>query len=97
MQTKIAKINAEAQLYASQTRAKADTEYNVAVAEAKRLKATALNETGGRYVVALETAKMFDNIDGAVMTPEQYIAFIRNVWALIGVSPGGPAPARGVK
>jgi hypothetical protein len=36
---------------------------------------------------------MFDNIDGAVMTPEQYIAFVRNAWALIGVSPGGAPPA----
>jgi hypothetical protein len=29
---------------------------------------------------------MFDNIDGAVMTPEQYVAFVRAAWALIGVS-----------
>ena len=43
-------------------------------------------------MVALETAKMFENIEGAVMTPEQYIAFVRNAWALIGVSPGGPPP-----
>ena len=43
----------------------------------------------GRYVVALETARMFDNIDGAVMTPEQYIAFVRSAWSLIGVSGGG--------
>ncbi len=37
-------------------------------AEAKRLKADALNSPGGRYVVALQTAKMFDNISSAVMT-----------------------------
>jgi len=97
----IAKIRAEAELYASQTRAKADKEVNVAQAEAKRLKADALNSSGGRYVVALETAKMFENIEGAVMTPEQYISFIRNAWAVIGVNAGsapGPAPAgAGVK
>jgi phage-related baseplate assembly protein len=92
VQAKIAKIRAEAELYSSQTRARADKEVNVAGAEAKRLKADALNAAGGRYVVALETAKMFDNIDGAVMTPEQYIAFVRAAWALIGVSPGGAAP-----
>jgi regulator of protease activity HflC (stomatin/prohibitin superfamily) len=90
---KISKIKAEADLYASQVRAKGDKEINVAAAEAKRLKADALNSAGGRYVVALETAKMFENIEGAVMTPEQYIAFIRNAWAVIGVNPGGPAPA----
>jgi regulator of protease activity HflC (stomatin/prohibitin superfamily) len=90
--TKISKIRAEAELYASQVRAKADKEMNVAAAEAKRLKADALTQGGGRYVVALETAKMFENIEGAVMTPEQYIAFVRNAWALIGVSPGGVAP-----
>lgn len=84
----IAKIRAEAELYASQTRAKADKEVNVAQAEAKRLKADALNSSGGKYVVALETAKMFENIEGAVMTPEQYISFIRNAWAVIGVSSG---------
>lgn len=92
----IAKIRAEAELYASQTRAKADKEVNVAQAEAKRLKADALNGSGGRYVVALETAKMFENIEGAVMTPDQYISFIRNAWSVIGVSTGsvpGPAPA----
>ena len=55
----------------------------------KRLKAEALTGAGGRYVVALETARMFENIDGAVMTPEQYIAFVRSAWALIGVSGGG--------
>jgi hypothetical protein len=88
----IAQVQAEAELYSSRTRAKADKEWNVATAEAKRLKAEALTQAGGRYVVALETAKMFDNIDGAVMTPEQYIAFVRNAWALIGVSPGGRAP-----
>ena len=65
----------------------------MATAEAKSLKADALTQPGGRYVVALETARMFDNIDGAVMTPEQYISFVRNAWALIGVSPGGAAPA----
>ena len=32
---------------------------------------------------------MFDNIDGAVMTPEQYMSFIRGAWSLIGVAPGG--------
>jgi len=90
----IAKIRAEAELYASQTRAKADKEVNVAQAEAKRLKADALNASGGRYVVALETAKMFENIEGAVMTPEQYISFIRSAWAVIGVS-AGAAPAPG--
>ena len=79
-------------MYSSQTRAKADREVNVAVAEAKRLKADALTQAGGRYVVALETAKMFDNIEGAVMTPDQYISFVRSAWALIGVSPGGAAP-----
>lgn len=92
----IAKIRAEAELYASQTRAKADKEVNVAQAEAKRLKADALNSSGGRYVVALETAKMFENIEGAVMTPEQYVSFIRNAWSVIGVNPGsstGPAPS----
>ena len=93
VQTRIAKIRAEAELYSSQVRAKADKEVNVATAEAKSLKADALTQPGGRYVVALETARMFDNIDGAVMTPEQYIAFVRNAWALIGVSPGGAAPA----
>jgi regulator of protease activity HflC (stomatin/prohibitin superfamily) len=93
VQAKIAKVKAEAALYSSQTRAHADKEVNVAVAEAKRLKADALTTTGGRYVVALETAKMFENIEGAVMTPEQYIAFVRAAWALIGVSPGGVPPA----
>jgi regulator of protease activity HflC (stomatin/prohibitin superfamily) len=90
---KISKIKAEAELYSSQTRAKADKEVNVAGAEAKRLKADALTQSGGRYVVALETAKMFDNIEGAVMTPEQYISFVRNAWSLIGVSPGGVPPS----
>jgi regulator of protease activity HflC (stomatin/prohibitin superfamily) len=93
VQARIAKIRAEAELYSSQVRAKADKEVNVATAEAKSLKADALTQPGGRYVVALETARMFDNIDGAVMTPEQYIAFVRNAWALIGVSPGQAAPA----
>ncbi|MCC7383129.1 MAG: hypothetical protein IT384_14925 [Deltaproteobacteria bacterium] len=85
----IAKVRAEAELYSSQVRAKADRELGLARAEGKRLKADALTQSGGRYVVALETAKMFENIDGAVMTPEQYIAFVRNAWALIGLSPGG--------
>ncbi len=93
---RIAKVRAEAELYSSQTRARADKEVNVGAAEAKRLKADALTQAGGRYVVALETAKMFDNIDGAVMTPEQYIAFVRAAWALIGVSAGpGAVPAAG--
>jgi regulator of protease activity HflC (stomatin/prohibitin superfamily) len=93
VQAKIAKIRAEAELYSSQTRAHADKEINVAAAEAKRLKADALTTAGGRYVVALETSKMFDNIEGAVMTPEQYIAFVRNAWVLIGVNPNsGAAP-----
>ncbi len=89
--TKVAQVRAEAELYSSQRRAEADTEVNVAQAEGKRLKADALTRAGGRYVVALETARMFENIEGAVMTPEQYISFVRNVWALIGVSPGGRA------
>lgn len=84
----IAKIKAQADLYSSQTRAKGDKEINLAGAEAKRLKADALTTAGGRYVVALETAKMFENIEGAVMTPEQYMAFIRNAWSVIGVSSG---------
>ncbi|HET9317993.1 MAG TPA: SPFH domain-containing protein [Vicinamibacteria bacterium] len=86
---RIAKVRAEAELYSSQVRARADTQVNLAQAEAKRLKAEALTQAGGRYVVALETSRMFDNIDGAVMTPEQYIAFVRSAWALIGVSGGG--------
>jgi regulator of protease activity HflC (stomatin/prohibitin superfamily) len=93
VESRIAKVRAEAELYASQTRAHADREINVATAEAKRLKADALNAPGGRYVVALETAKMFDNIEGAAMTPEQYITFVRSAWALIGV--GGSAPSTG--
>ncbi|HXY40404.1 MAG TPA: SPFH domain-containing protein [Vicinamibacteria bacterium] len=100
VQAQIAKVRAEAELYASQTRAKADKEVNVAQAEAKRLRADALAQSGGRYVVALETAKMFDNIDGAVMTPEQYIAFVRQAWGLIGVGAGGgpvPVPAKAEK
>ena len=91
----IAKIRAEADLYASQTRAKADREAGLAAAEAKRLKAEALTQTGGRYVMALETAKMFDNISAAAMTPEQYISFVRNAWALIGLNPGGQVPGGG--
>jgi regulator of protease activity HflC (stomatin/prohibitin superfamily) len=90
---RISKIRAEAELYASQVRAKADKEVSFAAAEAKRLKADALTQTGGRYVVALETAKMFDNIQAAAMTPEQYIAFIRSAWALIGVSSGSSEAA----
>ena len=90
---RIARIKAESELYSSQVRAKGDKEINVAAAEAKRLKADALTSAGGRYVVALETAKMFENIEGAVMTPEQYIAFIRNAWAVIGVNPGSAPPA----
>jgi regulator of protease activity HflC (stomatin/prohibitin superfamily) len=99
VRAKIAKIRAEADLYSSQVRAKADKEVNVATAEAKRLKAEALTQAGGRYVVALETARMFDNIDGAVMTPEQYIAFVRSAWGLIGVGPsaGGGAGSAGEK
>lgn len=89
----ISQILAEAQLYSSRTKAKSDQEVGFAAAEGKRLKSDALTQTGGRYVVALETAKMFENIDAAVMTPEQYIAFIRSAWALIGLSGGGPAPA----
>jgi hypothetical protein len=87
----ISKIRAEADLYWEQVKAKADTEVNLALAEAKRLKAEALSSSGGRYVVALETAKMFDNIQGSVMTPEQYIAFIRNAWSVIGVGSGSSA------
>jgi hypothetical protein len=93
VQAKIAKVRAEAELYASQTRARADKEVNVAQAEAKRLRADALAQAGGRYVVALETAKMLENIDGAVMTPEQYIAFVRQAWGLIGVGGGTAAVA----
>jgi regulator of protease activity HflC (stomatin/prohibitin superfamily) len=91
----IARIQAEAKLYSAQVHAKADREVKVAEAEAKRLKAEALAEAGSRYVVGLETARMFDSIQGAVMTPEQYVQFVRNAWALIGLSPGSPAPARG--
>jgi regulator of protease activity HflC (stomatin/prohibitin superfamily) len=87
--TRVARVRAEAELYSSQVRARADTQVNLAQAEAKRLKADALTSAGGRYVVALETARMFENIDGAVMTPEQYIAFVRSAWALIGVSGEG--------
>ena len=98
VQTRIAKVRAEAELYASQVRARGDKEVNVAQAEAKRLRADALARAGGRYVVALETAKMFDNIEGAVMTPEQYISFVRQAWGLIGVGGGStPAPARAEK
>jgi regulator of protease activity HflC (stomatin/prohibitin superfamily) len=89
----IARIDAEARLYGAQVHARADREIKVAEAEAKRLKAEALADAGGRYVVGLETAKMFDSIQGAVLTPEQYVAFVRNAWALIGLSPGAPPPA----
>ncbi len=89
----ISKISAEAQLYSAQVHAKADRDIKVAEAEAKRLKAEALAAGGSRYVVGLETAKMFDSIEGAVMTPEQYVAFVRNAWALIGLNPGQAAPA----
>jgi len=85
----ISRIKAEAGLYSSQIRAKADRDVNVAAAEAKRLKADALTRAGGKYVVALETAKMFDNMQTAVMTPEQYIQFIRAAWSIIGVSGNG--------
>jgi uncharacterized membrane protein YqiK len=88
---KIAKIKAEADLYSAQVHANADREVGLAQAESKRLKADALNKVGGRYVVALETAKIFDNIQGGVMTPEQYIAFIRSAWGLLGLSTGGAA------
>lgn len=84
----IAKVRAEAELYSAQTHAKADQEVGLASAEAKRLKAEALALGNGRGVVALQMSTMFDNIDAAVMTPEQYVAFVRNAWALIGV--GGP-------
>jgi regulator of protease activity HflC (stomatin/prohibitin superfamily) len=87
----IAKVQAEADLYGSQVRARADREVKVAEAEAKRLKAMALSDAGSRYVVGLETAKMFDNIQGAVMTPDQYVEFVRAAWALIGLNPGPPA------
>lgn len=86
VEAQIAKITAEAELYASRARARGDTEYNVAQAESKRLKAAALQNAGGRYVVAMENAKMLDSIEGAAMTPEQYIAFIRNMWSLIGLN-----------
>jgi len=94
----ISKVRAEAQLYASQQRARADREIKVAEAEAKRLTAGALAFSGSRYVVGLETAKMFDNIQGAVMTPEQYVQFVRSAWGLIGLAPGtaprAPEPGR---
>jgi regulator of protease activity HflC (stomatin/prohibitin superfamily) len=93
--SQIAKIRAEADLYSSQVKAKANQEVGLASAEAKRLRADALNHAGGKYVVALETAKMFDGIEASVMTPEQYIAFIRNTWALVGLSPGGGAAGGG--
>ncbi|MCC6132382.1 MAG: hypothetical protein IT186_20860 [Acidobacteria bacterium] len=96
VEAEMAKVKAEAELYSSQTRARGDKEVNVAAAEAKRLKADALTQAGGRYVVALETAKMFENIDGAVMTPEQYMQFIRNAWSILGLS-GSGLPQEGGK
>src|SRR5205807_1507989 len=91
----ISKTKAEADLYSAQVHAKADREIGLAAAESKRLKSEALAQAGSRYVVALETAKMFDNIEAAVMTPEQYVAFIRNAWALIGLIPGASGAAAG--
>lgn len=88
IKAEIAKIRAEAELYSAEVRAKADQELGIAEAEAKKLASEALTNSGGRYVVALETAKMFENIDGAAMTPEQYVAFIRETWALIGLRGG---------
>jgi len=93
----ISKVQAEAELYSSQVHARGDREVKVAEAEAKRLKASALSDAGSRYVVGLETAKMFDNIQGAVMTPDQYVEFVRSAWALIGLSPGGPPPRPGAR
>lgn len=90
----ISTLTSEAELYASQTRATADRDYGLAQAESKRLKADALNVAGGRYVVALEIARMFDAVDRGVMTPEQYISFIRQSWSLIGLTPGGPAGSK---
>lgn len=92
----ISKVRAEAELYSSRIRAKADQELGLAGAEAKRLKSDALTHTGGRYVVALETAKMFDNIEAAVMTPEQYVTFVRGAWSLIGLT-GSAAPEGGAR
>lgn len=88
VEAQISKITAEAELYASRTRARGDTEYNVAQAESKRLKASALQNAGGKYVVAMENAKMLDSIEGAAMTPEQYITFVRSMWSLIGLNGG---------
>ncbi len=85
----ITKIKAEADLYSAEHKTKGDKELALAEAEAKRLKSDALNVSGGRYVLALEMAKMFENIEAGVMTPEQYSAFIRSTWALIGLVPGG--------
>jgi regulator of protease activity HflC (stomatin/prohibitin superfamily) len=97
VQAEIARIRAEASLYSAQVHARGDTEFNLAMAEAKRLKAEALTTAGGRYVVALETAKMFENIQGAVMTPDQYIGFIRDSWAVIGVGSGQAAASGGAR
>jgi regulator of protease activity HflC (stomatin/prohibitin superfamily) len=92
VQSRIAKLRAEADLYSAQVHAKADQEVGLAQAEGKRLKADALNHPGARYVMALETAKMFDGVQSAVMTPEQYVQFVRNAWGLMGLSAGGGAP-----
>jgi regulator of protease activity HflC (stomatin/prohibitin superfamily) len=89
VQAKIAKVRAEADLYSAQERAKADQEVGLAKAEAKRLQADALNHPGARYVMALENAKMFDSIESAVMTPEQYVQFVRSAWGLMGLNAGG--------
>ena len=31
---------------------------------------------------------MLDSIEGAAMTPEQYVAFVRSMWSLIGLNGG---------
>ena len=85
VEAQISKVKAESDLYASETRAKADKELGLAQAEAKRLKADALTVNGGRYVVALEVAEMFDAIESGVMTPEQYTQFVRSAWSLLGL------------
>jgi hypothetical protein len=46
-------------------------------------------------VMALENAKMFDGVQSAVMTPEQYVQFVRSAWGLMGLGQGqapGGAP-----
>ncbi len=88
VQARISKVRAEADLYSAQVHAKADQEVGLAQAEGKRLKANALNHPGARYVMALENAKMFDGVQSAVMTPEQYVQFVRNAWSLMGLNPG---------